>query len=206
MKVTVVKLKTAVFIALAAWSINSFAQSNTVMYVMKNDTVVFQSSVSDIDNVTFDKAASGDTLVIDKNDGSPADKILLKNIQQLSLSDENLSVETLSGSEVYAFEDIAKLLFKDGSPTGTHNPTVPSDLNVLVSFTPAGDMTVESSVAIKSLTLFSVDGKLIFKQQYDGVKTQGIIPLQNGTACVYLLCVETTQGTVVKKVVKPLNK
>ena len=166
---------------------------------MRNDTVVFQSSVSDIDNVTFDKAASGDTLIIDKNDGSLVDKILLNNIQQLSFSNENLSVETLSGSEVYAFDDIAKLLFKDGSTTGIHNPTV----DMLVSFTPAGDMTVESSVAIKALTVFSIDGKMIFKQQYGGVKTQCTVSLQNSAAGVYLLWVETNQGIVVKKIVKP---
>jgi len=202
MKVTVVKLKTAILIALAAWSIDSFAQVQTIMYVMRHDTVVFQSSVSDIDNVTFDEAVPSDTLIVQKNDNSPADKIQLSNIQQLSFSDENLSVETLSGSKVYAFDNIAKLLFKDGSTTGIHNPTV----DMLVSFTPAGDMTVESSVAIKSLTVFSVDGKMIFKQQYNGVKTQCTVSLKSSAAGVYLLWVETTQGIVVKKVVKPLNR
>jgi len=54
--------------------------------------------------------------------------------------------------------------------------------------------------------LFSIDGKMISKQQYNGVKTQCTVSLQNSAAGVYLLWIETTQGTVVKKVVKPLNK
>ena len=206
MKITAVNLKTALLIALAAWSISSFAQVKTIMYVMRNDTVVFQSSVSDIDNVTFDETTSGDTLIVQRNDDSPADKIQLKNIQQLSFSDENLSVETLSGNEVYAFGDIAKLLFKEGSNTGIHNPSAQKGFDVLVSVTPAGDVIVESPAAIKSLMLFSVDGKMISKQQYNGVKTQCTVSLQNSAAGVYLLWIETTQGTVVKKVVKPLNK
>jgi len=206
MKLSIVKLKTAVFIVLAAWSISSFAQSNMMMYVMRNDTVAFQSPVSDIDNVTFDNAASGDSLVVQKNDGSSDNKIRLNNIHQLSFLNDSLSIETSSGSEIYRFDDIAKLLFENGSVTGIHNPSAQSGLDVLVSFTSAGDVTVKSPVSIKSLMVFSVDGKMISKRQYDGVKTQCLVSLQNSTAGVYLLCVETEKGIVVKKIVKPLNK
>ena len=207
MKVTAVNLKTAVLIAFAVWSISSFAQEvKTVMYVMKDGEVVFQSPVLEVDNVTFDKAASGDTLIVHKNNGFPASKILLSNIQQLSFSDENLSVETSSGSEVYAFDDIAKILFEDGSTTGIHNPSAQSSFDVVVYVTSAGDAIVESPIAIKSLVLFSVDGKMISKQQYDGVKMQCTVSLQNSAAGIYLLRIETEQGMVVKKLVKPLNK
>jgi len=93
MKVAVVKLKTVALIAFAVWSISNYAQTETMMYVMKNGEVVFSSPVSGVDNVTFDKATADSTLIVRKNDGSLADKILLNDIQQLSLSDENLFQE-----------------------------------------------------------------------------------------------------------------
>jgi hypothetical protein len=207
MKVMVVKLKTTVLIAFTAWSVSCFAQeAGTVMYVMKGSEVVFQSSVSDIDSVTFDEAVSGDTLVIDKNDGSSADKILLKNIQQLSFTDENLSVETESSSKAYAFDDIAKLLFGVGCTTIIRNSSAQNGVDVLVYVTPSGYVMVESPIAIKSLVVFSIDGRMISMQLSDGVKTQCAVSLQNSAAGVYLIGVETGQGIVVKKIVKLLNK
>ena len=203
MKVTVVKLKTVALIALVAWSISSFAQGETVMYVMKNGEVVFSSPVSGVDNVTFDEATSDTTLIVQKNDGSSADKFLLNNIQQLSFSDENLSIETSNGSEEYVYEDIMKLLFDDNNTTEINNPPVLSSRDVRVYITQAGDVTVESPVAIKSMMLYSVDGKIISMHHCNGVETQCIASLQNKPAGVYLLRVETAQDTVVKKVVKP---
>jgi len=206
MKRTAVNLKTAIYIALVTWNINSFAQVETIMYVMKNGAVVFQSPVSRIDNVTFDKASSDSILILQKSDGSPNDKIFLNDIQQLSFSDETLSVETSTGSETVAFDDIGKLLFGNINTTEIKNPPAKSDFNVLANLTPTGDVEVKSSVAIQSLKLYSIDGKMIFKRNYNSIATQCIVPLQNSVAGVYLLRVETEQGAVVKKIVKPLNK
>jgi len=206
MKVTAVKLKTATLITLMVWSITGFAQTETMMYVMKNGKVVFQSPVSGVDNVTFDEAAPDSTLIVRKNDGSPAGKILLNDIQQLSFSDENLSVETSTGNEMYLYEDIMKLFFGDMNNTGISNPTVQNVFDVLVFVTPAGDVTVESPVAIKSLALFGIDGKMISIQQCKGAEMQCTVSLRNSAAGVYLLRIETAQGAVVKKVVNPLNR
>ncbi len=172
------------------------------MYVMKNGEVIFQSLVSGIDNVTFDEAASDDALIIHKNENSPAYKILLNNILQLSFSEENLSVKTSNDNKAYAFNDISKLFFGDNAAE-IKNLSLRSGFDVLLSFTPAGDVVVESSVGIKSLTLFSIDGKLISKQYENGVETQCTVPLQDKIAAVYLLRVETGQGAIVKKIVKP---
>ena len=209
MKVPVVKLKTAaVLIVFAVGSITGFAQVKTVMYVFKNGEVVFESSISDIDNVTFDKAGSGDALIVHKNDGSSANKILLNDIQQLSFSDENLLVETPNGSEMYAFGDIAKLLFGDSNATGINDPPARRSLDVLVYVTPAGDVTVESPSAIRSLTLFDVAGRTISVERCNAaaVETLHATSLQGRPTGIYLLRVETEQGTVVKKAVKPSNK
>ena len=201
-----VKFKTvAALIALTTWSIGSFAQVKT-MYVMKNDKVVFQSHVSDVDNVTFDGITSVDTLIVHKNDGSPADKFQLNNIQQLSFGDENLSIETLNNSEMYAIDDIAKLLFSNNSTTGINNSLKRKNFDVFVFVTPAGDVIVESSVTIKSLVLLSIDGKMISIQQCNSLETQCITFLQDNAVGVYLLYVKTDQGAIVKKVVKSLNK
>jgi len=204
MKLT--KLKTAALIVFATWGINSFAQVETMMYVMKNGAIVFQSPVSGIDNMTFDKASSDSTLIIQKNDGSPVDKILLNDIRQLSFSGENLFVETSTGSETVAFDDIEKLVFGDMNNTGIDNPPAQGDFDVLVYLTPAGDVTVKSTVPIKSLTLFSIDGKMISKRPCNDKEMQCIVSLQGRTAGVYLLRVETERGIVVKKVVKLINK
>jgi len=208
MKVKVVKLKTVALIVFTVWSISSFAQVKTIMYVMKNDSVIYESSVSDIENVIFDEAASDDALIVHKNDGSPANKILLNDIQQLSFSDENLFVETTKSSETYAFDDIAKLLFGDGNATGMNNPPARRSLDVLVYVTPAGDVTVKSSAAIRSLTLFDVAGRTISVERCNAaaVETLHATSLQGRPTGIYLLRVETEQGTVAKKVVKPSNK
>ena len=205
MKVKVVKLKTVALIVLAMWNINSFAQVETMMYVMKNGEVVFSSPVSNVDQVTFDEASPDSALIVNKNDGSPADKILLNNIQQFAFSDENLSVKTSSGNEVYAYEDIVKLLFGNINSTGINN-SAQSGFDVFAYVTSAGDAVVKSSVPIKSLTLFGVDGKMISKQNCNGMVEIRATSLQGKPAGVYLLRVETEQNTVVKKIVKPQNK
>jgi len=195
--------KTITLVAFIGLGLCSYAQSGQTMYVVKNGTTV---PVSGIENVFFDGATSGDTLYIHKNNGFPVDKVSLDNIQKISFSGENLSVATLSGNKiVYAINDVAKLMFKDANATGIHNPSA-QDFDVLVRVTPAGDVVVECSVGIKSLTLFSADGKMISQQRCEGVETQCIVSLQSNAAGVYLIKIETEQGVVIKKVVKPLNK
>ena len=186
--------------------INSFSQVETMMYVMKNGEVIFSSLVSDVDNMTFDEATPDSTLIVRKSNSFPTDKILLNDIQQLSFSGESLSVKTSNGNEVYVYDDITKLLFGDMNTSGINKLSVQSEFDVLVSVTPTGDVIVESTAAIKSLVLFSVDGKIISMQQCNGMETQCVVSLQDRTAGIYLLRIETEQGTIVKKVVKSLDK
>ena len=204
MKVTV--LKTVVFIALVAWSISSFAQVETIMYVMKSDTMAFHSHISEIDNITFDEVTDGEALIVHKNDDSSIDTVLLNDILQISFSDVIMSIGTLKGDKVYALENVAKLLFANIGTIGISNSSTQSNLDVLAYINSIGNVVVESPVAIKSLTLFGIDGKMISQQQYKGAETQQVASLQNNAAGIYLLHVETEQGIVAKKVVKPLNR
>ena len=205
MKVTVVKLKTATLIALMTWSISSFAQVEMMMYVMRNGEVVFSSPVSGVDNVTFDEATPDTLLFVGKSDSSPADKIRLNDIQQLSFSDENLSVETSSGSEEYVYEDVVKLFFGNKNTIGINTPHLQNGFDVFVFVNSAGDLIVESSAIIKSLTLFSVEGTIISNSNVLSVFNV-LNVFKNLPTGIYLLRVETEQGTIVKKVVKPSNK
>lgn len=203
MKVTVAKIRIAALIILVAWNITGFAQE-TVMYVVKKGKVVFHSPVSGVDNVTFSKASSDSALIVHKNDRSPDDKILLKDIKQLSFSKENLSVETTGSSKIYAFNNVAKFLFESNT-TGIDNPTVEPQPDVLVYLTSADDVTVKSSVNIKSLILFSIDGKILRNSTVEALHATSL-PASTLPAGVYILRVETEQGTIVKKVVKFFNK
>ncbi|MCL2650498.1 MAG: Ig-like domain-containing protein [Candidatus Azobacteroides sp.] len=88
MKVRAVKLKTVTLITLTIWSMSSFAQVETMVYVMKNGNVVFSSSVSDVDQVTFDEASPDIASIVNKNDGatifqspvSDMDSIVLRQV------------------------------------------------------------------------------------------------------------------------------
>ena len=110
---------------------------------------------------------------------------------------------------VYGEDPVTQEPEKAEKATSYHGLTMyvmKSGSDVIVHITPAGDVTVESAVAIKSLTLFSIDGRLIYKDNYTGVETQRLTSLQGKPAGMYLIRVETEKGTVVKKVVKSLNK
>ena len=189
-----------------AFSMSIFAQTTT-MKVMKNGVVVAQLEVSEIEKFVFQDpsgsapALSNDALIVNKNNGFPADSTLLDNIEQLTFSDGNLSVELVGGSnDVYSFEDIAKLTFGHiTTPTGTGNPQAQSP-EVIVSVDLEGNMKVECAAEIKSLTLFTIDGKTVSTVT---VETRHATSLpQRLSAGVYLLSVETGQGTVIKKIVK----
>ena len=183
------------------FGMNVFAQTTT-MKVMKNGVAVFQSEVSEIEKIVFQDpsgsvtVSSNDALVVNKSNGSSADKILLDSIKQLTFLDGNLSVVSVSdSSSVYSFGNITNLTFNK-IITGISNPKAQSP-EVIVYVNSDGNIKVECTVEIKSLTLFSIDGKTVTT-----VETGRTSFLQCPSAGIYILAVETTQGTIVKKIVK----
>lgn len=192
--------------AFTVFGMSVFAQTTT-MKVMKNGVVVFQSEVSEIEKMVFQDpsgpvtAPSNDVLMIDKSNGLSTDKILLDNINQLTFSGGNLSVEPVNGSNsVYPFGNITKLTFADGM-TGISNPKTQSP-EIVAYINSDGNIEVKCTAEIKSLTLFSVDGKIVATIVGAEVGAENFPPLQCPSAGIYLLAVETTQGKVVKKIVK----
>ena len=63
--------------------------------------------------------------------------------------------------------------------------------------TPAGEVIVESSVAVQSLTLFDVTGKIAVETRHATALHASALP-----AGVYFLQINTAQGSVIKKIIK----
>jgi hypothetical protein len=167
--------------------------------VMKDDVVVFRSAIADVDSIIFYNPvspivpSSSEALLIHHAANASVEETLLDDIRKLFFSDNKLSVETkCTAPLLYAIDDIEKLSFGGEEPSGINN--VEQDrLNVVTYFTTEGDLVVESSEDIQSLTLFDINGR--------------IIAIRNVPAGIYLVRVDTSQGTVVRKVVnnKKLN-
>jgi len=190
------------YVVLSIWSISSFAQIEPTICVVKNDSVIFSSSIYGIDNVIFDGTTSNDALFVHVKYHSLPDEIQLNNIKQLTFLGENLLVEMLNGiKQAYSFEEIEKLAFKIGN-IETGDNTVVIGNKVHVYFTPTGHLKVESQIPINSLTLFSIDGKILYKKHCKSVETHSEIPLHGKVAGGYIVHIETGQGVIAKKIVK----
>jgi len=175
------------------------------MYVMKNGEAVLDVPASEMYSIQFYNASPKDALIVQKNDGSLDENIALNDILTLDFSEEQLTIISLKGDKFYDYDNIAKITFGDASYTGINNPVAENGFDVIVHITPGGDVTVESPVAIKSLTLFSIDGRLISKELCaDAVRK--IVSLRNTNAGVYLIRVETERGAIFKKLVKSANR
>ena len=171
---------------------------------MKNGTAVFQSGVSDIDSVVFYNphapvsTPSTDVLVVNKSDSSPAEQTLLDDIRRLVFAGSNLSLLPGSGSTVfYPFSSIAGLSFEEDGTTGVSIPAASFDANVYL--TPQGEIIVQTGALIRSLTLLGAEGKILGKSHSNALSVSHL------PAGVYLLRIETTQGTTVKKVINRSN-
>ena len=179
------------------------------MYVMKNGEPILTMPASEMHVIDFLYASvNKDAMIVQKNDGSPDDNCDLRDVWFFIFEEERFLLLTSKGYEfhkIYDYDDIKKITFGE-IYTGINNPVTESGSDVIVHVTPTGDVKVESAVAIKSLTLFSIDGRLISMDNYTGVETQCLTSLQSKPAGIYLVRVETEQGAVVKKIVKPLNR
>jgi len=177
------------------------------MYVMKNGEAILTMPASEMHLIEFSNSAKG-AMIVQKNDGSLDDNCDLSDVWFFIFEEERFLLLTPKGYEfhkIYDYDDIRKITF-DATYTGINNPVAESGSDVIVHITPTGDVTVESAVAIKSLTLFSIDGRLISKEHYAGAEMRKTASLRKANAGVYLVRVETEQGTVVKKIVKSLNR
>jgi len=171
---------------------------------MKKGVVVFQSEVLEMDKIVFQDpsgsvtAPSNDALVVNKNDHSSSDNMRLDHISQLLFSSSNLTVDQLDGSSsVFPLNDIAKLTFTMLPTSGIRDVQAQSP-EVIAYINSDGAIEVECAAEIQSLRLFTIEGKTVATV----VETLHATSLQCPAAGIYLLSVETAQGTVVKKIIK----
>ena len=154
---------------------------------------------------SINAAHSQEALIVDPGrDAARPVSTMLDNIQQLSFSSGGLSVKTLDGTTaVYALDDIAKLSFGDMIITDVSNPPV-IGLEVIVYITPAGDVIVESAVAIQSVALVAMDGKMLRRAPVETRRATSLqqtpINVSNLPKGIYLLQINTTQGAIIKKI------
>jgi hypothetical protein len=149
---------------------------------------------------------SQEAIIFHPTDGSGAKSFALDDIRRITFSGNDMSIMLFGGSVTgYDIDKIAKLSFGDKIGTNIIAPLV-SSWDATVSVTPAGDAEVvirgSKPVGIRSLILYSIDGRMISKLHCTGVETQCIMPLQNKAPGIYLLQIETVQATVVKKIIK----
>ena len=168
---------------------NAKADDEMNVIVMKKGSaaVAFISPVSEISSVTFTGATSNDALQIRKADATPDAILKIDDIQELTLTNTEISVLMTATSQQFGFSDIAKLEF--GTLTTTYHHPNADNLNVTAYFSKEGNLVVESPAGdVQSQMLYSLDGR--------------IIAARNIPAGIYLVRIETPKGLVVKKVVK----
>jgi len=130
----------------------------------------------------------------------------LDKIQRITFSGDEMTVKQFDGVVTgFALNNIAKLTFGDVIITSIGAPTISNPLEVLVYSPSPGEIAVESSVAILRLTLFAIDGKMMYADAVGALRTttqQTTVNVSAFQPGIYLLQIETQQGTVVKKFIK----
>lgn len=148
-------------------------------------------------------AHAADVLLVHLN--STTQTVSFGDIQNLSFVDNNLSVKALDGNAVlYALEDIEKITLGDVIITELNNLSVPNNIDVVVYYTSWGKLVVESLTAIQSLSLFTIDGKILRTIEMQLIKSSTAVTVDVSILPfgIYLLQIETMQGIVVKKIIK----
>ena len=179
----------------------AFAQDRAIV-VMKGGVVVHTSTLSGNEKIVFQDPfgsatpASNDVLIVNQKSGINV-RTLLDKIEKLTLAANELSVVPFTGTTaVYAFGDVSYLTFGKGE-TGINTPQLQTGITAYIN--QAGNIVVECEAGILSLSLFTVEGKMIAYEKCGGanvVETRHATSLPAG---IYLIQVESPQGRMLKK-------
>jgi len=153
--------------------------------------------------LSFVAAAHGiNALLVNLKNGT-TESVSFEDIQNLSFADDELSVKTLGdNTALYAIDNIEKITFGNVIIVEVNNLPVPNNIDAIVYYTPLGEVVVESPIAIQSLTLLSVNGEILRIVALRTTPRQTTINISALPIGIYLLQIETMQGTVVKKIIK----
>ena len=159
-------------------------------------------------------AHSQEALIVHIADGARPISILLDDIQRITFSGDDLSAKLFDGSvAAYALDAVAKLTFGDGMGTGISAPPASDPIDVVVYFASPGEMVVEcrgdarnalACNAITRVAVFGIDGTMrtAVGALHATPRQQTTIDISAFPPGVYLLQIETLQGTTVKKIIK----
>ena len=184
-----------------------FAQDRAIR-IVKDGIDVFAYEISDSEKIVFKDPggaatpASDDALIVKKASGETV-RTLLDEIKEITLSEGLLSVVPFSGTPAFYALGNVRLLFDYGE-SGINSPQMPEN-EVNVWLNRSGEIVVESMEAIRSLTLFSVEGRMIAYEKYGD--SGGLISTSFGNrvagipAGIYFVRVETAQKQASKKLI-----
>ena len=120
----------------------------------------------------------------------------LDDLQRITFSGDDLLLQTQDANETsFPLNNVRKIAFGELIPNGIA-PVATTDLDIRVYLTPQGEVMVETSRTVLSLTLFDITGK----KWQTGVKTG--MNISNLSSGVYLVQINTAQGCVTKKIIK----
>jgi len=138
-------------------------------------------------------AQAADALLVHPTNGVAA-KFELNNVQCITFANGKMLVKLFnSDATTFTVESISKISFENTNVAINRSVITP---DVVVYITPEGKVAVESQADVKFLTLFSTEGRVLQKT------ASSTMYIGSLTANVYLLQIETTQGLVVKKIIK----
>jgi hypothetical protein len=132
--------------------------------------------------------------------------IAIDNIQRIIFNGNNIVLKTVSGDEDnYLLDDIAFITFLDNLsiPDIPDNPDNPDaiekfmeNIDVNIYMDGYGIIIVESLYEIQMITVFDINGKIVTSTNHNSINVSSL------SMGIYLLRIETTQGTVNKKFIK----
>jgi len=182
-----------------------FAQERTIQ-VMKGGIAVYTYTLSGNEKIVFKDPfggttpASDDVLIVNTKSGKSVET-LLDEIKELTLSDNKLSVIPFSGTTAVYFDDVYLTFGKE--ETGINTPKAP-EMDVKAWHNQSGEIVVECAAGILSLSLFTVEGKMIAYKKCDGDGTTTTVETRHATSLptgIYLIRVESPQGKTVKQLI-----
>ena len=135
-------------------------------------------------------------LVIHLADGDNV-TVAVKDVRSITFQGEdNMLLKTVTGAEnSYSLDNIALITFGENNPRGIQEKHI-GNVDVHFYLNAYNEIVVESKAEIRMLTVIDLTGRVMTTAH------QNTINVNSLSKGVYLLKVETNQGTVTKKFVK----
>jgi hypothetical protein len=153
-------------------------------------TLVMQAATVGAANVLYVYSLNGGTM----------QSAALETVQQITFSGDNILLKTTDGNEnVYLLANVGKITFENPIVTNVDDKTI-TDLQIKVYSPESGIVAIESPSEITAIAIYGISGAKLLASK--PLATTATISIGNLPAGVYVLQVETTQGTITQKFIK----